>query len=58
MHIEEVSQPSQPVVEKPRVAKTTEYLRYDFSQEEFVDHARLLGRLTQFRMLPAPEKPQ
>ena len=34
-------------IEKLRSAKTSEYLRYDFTEPEFVEHARTLGRLNQ-----------
>jgi len=34
-------------VEKPRTAETSEFLRYDFTPVEFMEHARVLGRLNQ-----------
>lgn len=35
--------------EKPRTAELTEYLRYDFTQAELLEHAQTLGRLNQER---------
>ena len=34
-------------VPKLRTAKVTEYLRYDFTDAEFMEHAKTLGRLNQ-----------
>ena len=33
--------------QKPRTAETSEFLRYDFTPTEFMEHARILGRLNQ-----------
>lgn len=33
--------------EKIKTRKTSEYLRYDFTEQEFVEHARQLGRMNQ-----------
>lgn len=35
------------VPERLRTRKSSEYLRYDFTEKEFVEHARQLGRMNQ-----------